>query len=121
MRAILWSVSLAVFAIGCAADRTPPIRGAFVFGHEVRTFQPCGGPEVYWVQADPTELQELRAHHEAMTSTPYAQISVVVAGRIVDGPREGFAAEYDGLFRIERVLDVAQEVPSACLPAGSDR
>lgn len=113
------SVSFFVALTGCSGSaQTVPIRGAYVFGHEVRSFHPCGGSSVYWVEASQEISDELRARHAALTSVPYRQIYVVVEGMVSDEPRSGFAADYDGVFTIERLIEAGTEVPGDCVPAG---
>lgn len=118
MRNAVWSFAVAsVLLISCG----PPVaseRGAYVFGHEVRSFQPCGGQQVFWVKADEAVNQELRARHGALTAAPYQAIFVIVEGAPTDEVRTGFAADYDGVFRVERLLEASPEMPADCLLPG---
>ena len=111
-------VSVMVALVGCGgAAPIAPVGGAYVSGHEVRSFQPCDGSRVFWVQASEEVSLELRAQHAALTSAPYEAIYIVVEGTLADetGPR--FAADYDGVFVIDGVIDAAAEVPLDCILA----
>ena len=72
-----------------------------MFGHEVRTFQPCGSDTVYWVSADEAISKQLREEHQKLTARPYDPIYVVVKGYLTEKAAEGFAADYDGQIVIE--------------------
>jgi uncharacterized membrane protein len=84
------------------------VRGHYVFGHEVRSFRPCGEDETLWV-VDGTDL--LRDLHTELApkTTPYAEIFVVAAGRIGPSPADGFGADYPGALSIEKVIYAAFE------------
>ncbi|UCH23203.1 MAG: META domain-containing protein [Deltaproteobacteria bacterium] len=75
--------------------------GFYVFGHEVRAFQPCGSDSVYWVRADQEISKHLREEYQKLTSKPYEPIYIEVQGHLTDKATEGFAADYDGQFVIE--------------------
>lgn len=99
---------------GCA-DTTESIHeGRYVFGHEVHTFQPCGRRTTYWVVGGDSTTAALRAAHDSLTSRPYEPIYVRIRGAVVPGRGDGFALDYDGLFRIDTVLARAAPVPTAC-------
>jgi heat shock protein HslJ len=76
-------------------------RGFYVFGHEVRTFQPCGSEEVYWVRAEAELAKRLRDEHQKLTAKPYEPIYIEVQGHFTDKAAEGFAADYDGQIVVE--------------------
>jgi heat shock protein HslJ len=75
-------------------------RGFYVFGHEVRTFQPCGSDTVYWIRADEAISKQLRDTHQKLTVKPYEPIYIEVQGHLTAKATEGFAADYDGQFVI---------------------
>jgi uncharacterized membrane protein len=79
------------------------IRGHYVFGHEIRTFRPCGQDEELWVFDRSNLLKEL---HEEMApeTVPYAEIFVVATGRIGPPVDEGFGAEFPGAVTVEDVI-----------------
>jgi len=79
------------------------IRGHYVFGHEVRTFRPCGRDGELWVIDRSNLLKEL--HEELAPGTvPYAEIFVVATGRIGPPVEEGFGAELSGAVTVEDVI-----------------
>ena len=98
-------------------------RGFYVFGHEVRTFKPCGSEKVYWVKAEPDISKRLREVHQKLTAKPYKSIYVEVQGRLLARATEGFAADYGGQIAIEFV-DLARakqkEDCRAAVDAGED-
>ncbi|MBW2198948.1 MAG: META domain-containing protein [Deltaproteobacteria bacterium] len=91
--------------------------GFYRFGHEVRTFQPCGSEQVYWVRAEGKIDKELREAHQKLTAKPYAPIYAEVRGRLMDRAAEGFAANYDGQIVIESIVLLRIKQKEDCGPA----
>lgn len=91
----------------CAAEREQVFEGYYVFGHEVNTFSPCTSSDTYWVVGDPAKVDSLRvAYVEWFTANqadPYAPMFAHFRGRVSNGPLDGFAEAYDGLFTVEEV------------------
>ncbi len=84
------------------------IRGHYVFGHEVRSFRPCGKDKALWV-VDGTDLLKNLHTELAPKTPPYAEIFVVAAGRVGPSPADGFGADYPGALSIEKVIYAAFE------------
>jgi putative lipoprotein len=90
-------------------------RGFYVFGHEVRTFQPCGSRDVYWVRASNEISRRLRDEHQRMTTKPYEEVYVEVTGRLTEKAKEGFAVQYDGQIIIDDVSLIRSKKERDCL------
>ena len=113
---ILWmSVSINTYVYGGAESQR--YQGYYVFGHEVRTFQPCGSDKVYWVRADASISNRLRAESEKLTAKPYAPIYVEVEGHLVGKATTGFGADYDGQIIIKTVDLIRPTNNKECNPA----
>lgn len=113
--------------------------GYWVFGHEVRSFTPCGRNEPeYWVMGDSPAIGDLKETYlrlmadsitvatttvpvatptstDTATSTPvatpeptyisaYTPLFVVVVGKIVDAPTDGFGADYEHGINISNII-----------------
>ena len=89
--------------------------GTYVWGHEVRSFQPCGSDSVFWTSYNWAGL-ELEDFYRAHTQEPYQLIYVKFRGQILDERVDGFARDYDGLIRISEVLEKNIVIPSECAP-----
>jgi uncharacterized membrane protein len=95
---------MVTICLGCGSRREPfsgqvrhshVFRGHYTFGHEVRSFRPCGSSDKTdeaWV-IDQTGGR-LREAYEELTSAPYQPIYVEVAGTGGEAPAEGFGADY---------------------------
>jgi len=107
---------LIVFALvaACTHELSPTARGRYVFGGEVRSFQPCGDANEYWVVTSDSNRIRLRTLHGQLTSRPYQAIYIEVRGAWTDGVAGEFSRAYDGLFRIDTILKVSAEIPSSC-------
>jgi hypothetical protein len=93
----------------CASDSA--VRGRLYWGHEARSFHPCGSQSAYWVKADERTLHTLRAQ----AAKPYSPLYVEGHGEIdTQSKREGFARNYDGLLHLRQVTRVSDIVPKEC-------
>lgn len=99
-----------LFIALCLAACTAPgqndfaFHGHYTWGHEVRSFQPCGSDQVYWVKTSPEIQKELFEYHQANTSKPYEAVYIEFKGEILNEELTGFARDYDGLIRINTIL-----------------
>lgn len=97
--------------------------GAYTYGGEVESFQPCGSKHVYWFETDEASLIRLRAAALARSEAvraPYSPILIRVDGAAGPQAQDGFAVHYDGLWRAQNVSLVALEIPEDCdLPGHS--
>jgi len=82
--------------------------GVVVVGHEVRSFHPCAGSTDYWLSGASPALSEIMVRHEKtlVDSGPYTPLFMVLAGRFVDAPPEGYGAEYAGVFLATQLVSV---------------
>jgi len=87
--------------------RQTVLRGLCVVGHEVRTFIPCGSKRVYWIQADQASLDAFEVAIERFTDEPFEPFFAEIDGRLSDEKGDGFAADYDGQFFVERLIHLA--------------
>jgi len=76
------------------AAATELVRGRAVFGHQTRSFIPCGEDEALWVREGMNLLGEPRAQ---------VDLFAVVDARRLPAPSEGFGADYAGGLAIEFV------------------
>ena len=105
-----------VLTLGSACTRERVYEGVYTWGAEVDTFSPCGTGKDWWVRTDEALSHQLSSAHENLTSEPYEGIYVRVTG-FYDGPSSedtGFAAQYEGFFRITRVLSISKQSASDC-------
>lgn len=119
-RRLTWITLTALLAVSCSSNRTEDLpdparetrsyRGHAIYGHEVRSFRPCGWDEPLWA-IEPDNL--LWTLHEELTSRqePYPEIFAVVEARETPAPVDGFGADYPGALRIEAVLYAGLEGP----------
>ena len=100
---------------GNRAGKIADVAGAFIFGHEVRSFQPCGSTKTYWVRSARPEISaSLRKQHEELGAQPYGRIYVVLSGMPVDEETTGFAQSYDGYFEVSALLQSDRRFPADC-------
>ena len=108
-----------VAAVACGACTSDSaVRGRLYWGHEVRSFQPCGSQNVYWVRGSEQALRPMRERSESLRAArgePYPPLYIEAVGEIdTESKREGFAQDYDGLFHLREVTRVSDAVPKEC-------
>jgi len=95
---------LLLLSAGCSADTgSQRYRGDYTFGHEVNSFCPAINSQCYWLGPDTSQAlrDQLKALYEQKKSGLYKPVCMIVEGFIDRGtPRDGFAADYDGLITI---------------------
>jgi hypothetical protein len=92
-------------------------RGRYYWGVEVESFHPCNSSKAYWVVGEESLLKPLRDQIDKLRTMdkPYPWIFVEVMGEVDSiSEREGFAEDYDGLFRLLKVAGVSNVAPKDC-------
>ncbi len=107
-------VALVLLAGGCKADQEPAQRGRYYWGGEVNVVCPCGLDLCYWVRADAAVLDPLKQFVQRQTDRPYQPVFITYQGHLLSELAVGFAANYDGLQRIEQVLSISLDLPEDC-------
>lgn len=89
------------------------LEGAFIYGHEVRSFTPCGSDKQFWV-LDKTE--QLKNRYEELTANQDAYTPIFVEIEVVDQGKaeDGFAADYDGVYEVIKVLKIKESENNDC-------
>jgi len=104
LRLFLLSIATCLAACTAPGQNDFAFDGHYTWGHEVRSFQPCGSDQVYWVKTSPEIQKELLEYHQANTSKPYEAAYIEFEGQILNDELTGFARDYDGLIRINSIL-----------------
>lgn len=110
-------LALAVLLVACTTPETTPgerFTGAYVWGHEVNTFQSCGEGNIYWVIASAPVLTQLQSNHNSVSAEPYNAIQITFLGHYLDEETDGFAMQYDGYIQVSELLDWKPAVASEC-------
>jgi heat shock protein HslJ len=119
LAARVFLVALLLSAPSVVGAQAESHRGFYVFGHEVRTFQPCGSDTVYWVKAEADGPQRLREQYQQLTTKPYEPVYVEVKGYFAEKATAGFAADYEGQIVIEAVELVGAAKEDDCRAAAA--
>jgi hypothetical protein len=94
-----------------AQDKT--YSGVYIKGHEVRTFQPCGG-EVQWVDATQWVIGPLDEFYKSETTKASQPVYVTVRGHKHNEVLNGLEKNYSGIFHISEVYLFSSVVPDTC-------
>ncbi|PIE13763.1 MAG: hypothetical protein CSA70_03310 [Rhodobacterales bacterium] len=106
---------------GCSSLDQNPTRmtGAYVFGHEVRSFHPCGSSKAYWAvlpEAEAKRLNNLSLKKAQRTGKPYQPVFVDLTGHLRPSENEqGFAADYDAVLMVATVHAAQNAIPAGCV------
>lgn len=96
------------------------LRGRYTWGAEVETLQPCGSASTFWLAGDATLLQPLRDRAIARSQAsgkPYEPIYVEVSAVSEGKASDGFARDYDAVYRLRDVRQLEDVVPAECAAA----
>ena len=87
------------------------LEGRVIIGHEVRSFHPCTQRADYWLSGDSPALGEIMARYrEALPDArPYTPLFMVLTGKFVERPCEGFGADYEAAFLATQLVGVRSE------------
>jgi hypothetical protein len=120
-RALVFAVLLAGTVTACASEGSSQLRGKYYWGNEVETFHPCGSEKSFWVVGDKSLLQPLHDKATELSQAkgqPYQPIYIEASGRSEGKANDGFAADYDGVYRLTAVKTVGDSAPSDCIEHG---
>jgi hypothetical protein len=94
--------------VGKPEEQDHVFAGWVTVGHEVRVFRPCGQTEDLWITGDSTGYDDIKHAHRSRATVrePYAPVFMVLFGRPVEAPRDGFGADYPGGFFASRLVRV---------------
>lgn len=109
------SCLLAILLLAACSKAEQVHRGVYVWGHEVRVFQPCDSKKSFWISTSEWVQEPLLNYYRAHTSQPYQMIYIEFRGMELDEPLDGFARDHDGLIRISEVLGQSMTVPEECV------
>lgn len=97
-------------------------RGVFISGAEVSEFTPCGSPgSYYWLRVMHAseavdQLQELVHEIRLARAEPYPAVYIEFEGMETGKASDGFAADYDAVISLQRLLSFDKRIPTECQP-----
>ncbi len=81
--------------------------GGLVMGEGARVFTPCGGSEKWVIGSSIAYKKLMEAYNNRVMGTnPYEPLYVVLSGRIVDKPTDGFGADYDYGIEVSNLIKI---------------
>jgi len=111
---VLCLCALAALTCGPGTDRETR-SGIYVWGHEVSAITFCDNASAtYWVSGNTVPLRD--AYEALRLEEPYTEVFVRVMGRFGAEATEGFAADYDGVFVVEKVVGMERLGPGSNCP-----
>lgn len=87
------------------------VSGRLIIGHEVSSFTADGDTLEYWVDDTTGLLQEMYFQVVGEDAKPYTPVKVTLQVTDCGKAEEGFAAEYDGVYRVEQIIDLLPMSP----------
>ncbi|MCW8935150.1 MAG: hypothetical protein OQK98_10535 [Gammaproteobacteria bacterium] len=96
------------------SNKTSTHAGYYVYGVEVNVFQPCNKKDTYWVTGSEKLLSHLVNTHEKLTTKPYENIFIKFTGSYSAKALDGFAIDYEGQVKIDKVLELRKVSAGDC-------
>lgn len=90
------------------SDSVVTCSGRLVMGHEAYSFTPDGDTLSYWVVDRSGELK--KRYEEALPADvkPYTSVSAELKVKMMGPSSEGFAADYDGVVEVQKIIRVGE-------------
>jgi hypothetical protein len=117
---MLKATAAAIVAINisaCASAGDLQVRGNYYWGHEVESFRPCGSEKSFWVVGSDSVLKPLRDKAKLLARAagkPYQAVYVEAFATREAKAEDGFAADYEGIYRFTGVRVVSASSPNNC-------
>ncbi|ORT51754.1 hypothetical protein ST37_05255 [Vibrio sp. qd031] len=92
------------------ADSLVILRGQLVIGHEMRSFQPCGSNQQYWVSLAPEVAKEL----QLLTREPYQPLYAELEGVLAPVGQAVLSTDFPAQFKVTAANLVSAENPQRC-------
>ena len=105
---------LVLLLIISATASARAIPGLLVMGHEVRSLQPCGEEQFYWLKLRGDLRRQLQAAVDDLTSQPYEVVYAELNGEFAARPESGFGADYAGSIEVEGIGVVSKQGIETC-------
>ncbi|MGB5613156.1 MAG: hypothetical protein WBM67_10920, partial [Sedimenticolaceae bacterium] len=83
-------------------------------GHEVRSLQPCGEEQFYWLKLSRDLRRQLQQAVDDLTSQPYEVVYAELDGEFAARPESGFGADYAGAIVVEGIGVVSKQGIGPC-------
>ena len=97
-------------------EKSTIIEGWVTIGHEVRSFEPCDWKGVLWLMGQSPAIEELMTAYRRVLPDEknYRPVIMVLAGKLVKPPTEGFGADYEAAFLATQFVRVAPGEDCKC-------
>ncbi|TLS68595.1 hypothetical protein FEF65_02490 [Mariprofundus erugo] len=96
------------------ANPSKEIEAFYTWGEGVNSVYVCSEAKEYWVDAPEPVLKQLEAEYLHRTKSPYEHIFIIFLGGVKNEKLDGFALNYDGLMRVNKVIQFGGNIPAAC-------
>lgn len=123
MQKLIWKrialMTLLITSVAACASvsGTQNMRGIYYWGGEVESFSPCGSDQSFWVVGSERILQALRLESMRLSRERSEAFQPVYVEAIVieeAKAEDGFAADYDGVYRFTSIKTFSSSTPSDC-------
>jgi len=84
-------------------QKSKTLEGQLTLGHEVRTFKPCGSDKTFWILDKTGKLKEFYSKL-TVGKKPYTPIFTEIEVKDKGKAKEGFPADYEGVYEVVNVL-----------------
>jgi putative lipoprotein len=86
------------------------LRGQLIVGHEMRSFQPCGSNQQYWVSLPAEIAREL----QLLAREPYKPLYAELEGELAPVGQAALSADFPAQLKVNAVNLVTAENPQRC-------
>ena len=95
----------------CYAER---LSGILIYGHEVRSFQPCDSDRMFWIHATGEHHRELLGQYNRLDAGPYEKLYAEIDGEFSDQMAGMFSRDFDVVINLNQVHQVSKQAMNSC-------
>lgn len=96
------------------AGEVKTYEGFLIIAPEVEIFRPCGSKTEFWLDYEVTTRESMTKRYRELTTRPYEETYAVLVGSLEPKLDCGFCENYEGSFKVTKVLEHRRATSSEC-------
>ena len=105
---------LSVASFNILTEEVKTYEGFLVIAPEVEIFRPCGTKAELWLDYELTSREPMASRHGELITKPYEETYTVLLGSLGQKLDCGFCENYEGSFKVAKVLEHRRSTSSEC-------
>ena len=90
------------------------LSGFMVYGHEVRSFQPCDSDRIFWIHASGEHHRNLLGEYARLGAGSYEKLYAEIDGEFSDQMAGMLSRDFNGVINLKRVHQLSKPETNSC-------